>query len=175
MEGDPEFLSHLEQLGSEYKRLKEQRAAAQELAEALEARNSQLVKAHDELAGQRMELLAENTTLIEKLQMTSQEKAALQQQLTQQQEHIQTLQQQLSRQQAAVADAAAQHEAEVCRLQHDSDKAAAAAAAAEKELKKTQHAAAAYKTEAEDLHKQLMDTNNKLKQAIKNACSLSRF
>ena len=166
MEGDPEFLSHLQQLGSEYKRLKEQHAESRQLAETLQKQNAQLAKANQELAELRLELLAENRTLIEKLQSTTQEKSVLLQQQQQQQKQQQLLQQelQLLQQQheaaAAAAEAALEHVNR--RLTEDSQKAAAKAAAIKKELEEAQLAAASYRSEAEDKEAKLTETNSRL-------------
>ncbi|KAL8451570.1 hypothetical protein Emag_002664 [Eimeria magna] len=81
MEGDPQFLSHLQQLMSEYKSLKEQHAGSRQLAESLQGQNQQLATTNQGSAGMLLELPAEKRTLIEKkLQSTTRGKAVLLQQ-----------------------------------------------------------------------------------------------
>ena len=166
MEGDPEFLSHLQQLGSEYKRLKEQREESQRLADSLKAQNNELATANQELARQRKELLLENETLIEKLQATTQEKTLLEAQQQEHQNQLQALQQELQQHQQAAATAAAAAAAEFgaanLKLREASRKATAAAEAAERQLKETQEGAAAFKLKAEAQQRQLIEANAKL-------------
>ena len=177
MESDPEFLSHLQQLGSEYKRLKEQREEAQRLAEALKAQNNQLATANQELARQRKELLIENKTIIEKLQATTHEKTLLEQQHQDQQSQLQAVQKELQQQQQAAAAAAeaaaAEREAINLRLSEATHKATVAAAAAEKQLKDVQEASAAFKAKAEAQQKQLTEANAKLNLVSLKRCSRS--